>query len=150
MKDPIVFDRQGYCKLYESNGGEKYLHLTTRLNVGITIFGGFLLIMEVISPCKYSHTNWSNHDIGFSFWMVARHLNVIIYPAQLARHSHDSLLWLPNGKLNLAASKRIASDDPVHERLLRKYTIHTYLNFYLALERTNWDVQNLKFRLHDA
>ena len=52
LSKPLVFDRSGRVQLYHADGSQNYLHMLARLNMMFISTSSFLLVMEIISPCK--------------------------------------------------------------------------------------------------
>jgi len=51
---PVKFDDHGEFHLYQAEGAEGILKFVTRAHVFFIIGNSALLIIEVVSPCKYA------------------------------------------------------------------------------------------------
>ena len=50
---PLQFDKKtSRFHLYHSEGGESFCSTLTRLNILFIVGNGFLLMAEIVSPCK--------------------------------------------------------------------------------------------------
>ena len=52
LEKPLVFDRTGRCQIYHAEGAADYVHKLTRISMVFVGGSSFLLVMEIISPCK--------------------------------------------------------------------------------------------------
>jgi hypothetical protein len=53
-KMQINFGKEGKFHIYHSEGGERFLTYITRLNMLFIAGNSLLLLLEIVSPCKYS------------------------------------------------------------------------------------------------
>ena len=159
---PLVFDREGYVCIYQADGSDKYLHMLTRLNMGFIATSSFLLVMEIVSPCKYlskldNLINSSLFDFLLSLRMVARNLSTSDNHAKSNRNENVALLQHTNGKYYLAAQKWPLCRYRVPKCLLRKLPEITYyfvinhtdhsFHFFHPIDREKGDIRSTQLRL---